>query len=97
MSLGTQFKAAFANRPFRLLASIHFLQTIGQACSYTVVALVFIFLVDNIALLTSYILVMSLVGLAMQPVWLRVSRSSGKLRLFVWLVLGWCAVTLSWL
>lgn len=96
-SLLDQFKTAFSNRPFRLLFSIHFIQTIGQACSYTVVALVFIYRVDNIALLTSYILVMSIVGLMCQPLWLRISRQSGKLPLFVWLVLGWCLITLSWL
>lgn len=97
LSLGTQLKAAAANRPFRLLTIIHLLQTIGQACSYTVVALVFIYLVDNIALLMSYILVMSFVGISMQPVWLRVTRHMGKLPLFLWLVLGWCAITATWL
>lgn len=97
VSFLTQLKSTAANRPFRLLVAIHLLQTIGQACSYTVVALVFIYLVDNISLLMSYILVMSIVGISMQPVWLRVTRHRGKLPLFLWLVLAWCGITLTWL
>ncbi len=89
--------AAWRNRAFRQLTAIHLLQTVGQACSYTVVALVFVYLVDRIELLTAYVLIMSLAGLVTQPLWLRISRRIGKISLFVYLCLGWCAVTLTWL
>lgn len=96
-SLKVQFLAALRNRPFFLLTLIHFIQTVGQACAYTVVAMVFIYLIGNIDLLLPFVIFMSVAGLATQPLWLRISRRMGKLGLFVWLCLAWCAVTLTWL
>lgn len=95
--LRQQFMTAMRNRPFRLCLLIHFVQTVGQASSYTAVALVFIYLVGNVGLLLPFVIVMTLSGLAAQPLWMKISRSRGKVPLFIWLVIGWCAVTLSWL
>lgn len=95
--LKQQFAALSRNRPFRFLLTIHMIQTIGQACSYTVVALVFIYLAGSVELLLPFVVVMSLVGLSVQPLWLALSKRMGKLPLFVWQVLGWCLITLSWL
>lgn len=95
--LRQQFATLARNRTFRLLLSIQFLQTVGQASSYTAVALVFIYLAGSVELLLPFVLVMSLVGLSVQPLWLTLSRRIGKLPLFVWQVLAWCLVTLSWL
>lgn len=96
-SLKDQFAALSRNRPFRILLGIHFMQTIGQACSYTAVALVFIYLAGSVELLLPFVIVMSVVGLAAQPAWLSLSRKHGKVPLFVALVIGWCVVTASWL
>lgn len=95
--LKQQFAALSRNRPFRLLLTIHMIQTIGQACSYSVVALVFIYLAGSVELLLPFVVVMALVGLSVQPLWLALSRRMGKLPLFVWQVLAWCLITLSWL
>lgn len=95
-SFKDQFRAAALNRPFMYLTIIHFVQTVGQACSYTVVALVFIYLAGNVDLLIPFIFMMAIMGMATQPLWLRISRSMGKLKLFVWLCIAWCAVTMTW-
>ncbi|MBS7669036.1 MFS transporter [Croceicoccus sp. 1NDH52] len=95
--LKEQFAALARNKPFRLLLIIHFIQTVGQACSYTVVALVFIYLAGSVELLLPFVIVMSIVGLSVQPLWLSLSKRMGKLPLFVWQVLAWCLITLSWL
>lgn len=92
-----QFKAAWQNRPFRILTIIHAIQTLAQAVSYTVVAFIFIYLVKRIELLTIYIFLMSICGPLMQPVWLKVSRRIGKSKLFVALCLAWMAITLTWM
>ena len=94
--LREQFLTTMRNRPFRLLLSIHLIQTVGQACSYTVVAMVFIYLAGDVSLLLPFVIVMALVGLSVQPLWMQLSRRMGKLPLFVWLCLGWCVITLSW-
>ncbi|MFO7304820.1 MAG: MFS transporter [Gammaproteobacteria bacterium] len=95
-SLKDQLRAAALNRPFLHLTIIHFVQTVGQACSYTVVALVFIYLAGNVDLLIPFVFLMAIMGMMSQPVWLRLSRSMGKLKLFVWLCIAWCAVTTTW-
>ena len=95
-SLKQQFAAAWRNRPFPQLTIIHFIQTIATACQYAVLAMVFIYLVGRIELLPLFIFVMSGIGILMQPVWLHLSRKTGKLRLFVWLCVVWCGITLSW-
>jgi GPH family glycoside/pentoside/hexuronide:cation symporter len=96
-SLAQRFAAAWRNQPFRQLTVIHFLQTIAQACAYTVVAMVFIYLVDRIALLPVTMMAMSICGIVAQPLWLVVSKRIGKIPLFTALCIGWCAVTATWL
>jgi GPH family glycoside/pentoside/hexuronide:cation symporter len=95
--LREQFLVAMRNRPFRLLLIIHMIQTVGQASSYTAVAMVFIYLAGNVELLLPFVIAMSIFGLATQPLWMKLSRTMGKLPLFVWLCLAWCAITFSWL
>lgn len=94
--LREQFLITMRNRPFRILLSIHMIQTVGQACSYTVVAMVFIYLAGNVSLLLPFVIIMSLTGLCVQPLWMRLSRTMGKLPLFMWLCIGWCVITLTW-
>ncbi|PEQ11396.1 hypothetical protein B2G71_17750 [Novosphingobium sp. PC22D] len=96
-SLKRQFLAAWRNRPFRQLTVIHFIQTLATACQYTVIGMVFIYLVDGIELMPLYIFAMATCGIVMQPVWFRLSRRIGKISLFVWQCAAWCAVTVSWL
>jgi len=96
-SLATRFAAAWRNKPFRQLTVIHFIQTIAQACGYTVVAMVFIYLVDRIALLPVTMMAMSLSGIVVQPVWLALSKRMGKIPLFTALCVAWCLVTVTWL
>jgi GPH family glycoside/pentoside/hexuronide:cation symporter len=82
---------------FALLGGSHFLQQLGQACNYTVVGLVFIYAVDNIALLIPFVLVMTIGSIVSQPAWLVVSRRIGKRPTYVMCVIVWALVNLSWL
>ncbi|MFC6198370.1 MFS transporter [Ponticaulis profundi] len=93
----SQLAAAAQNKPFRILLGVHMLQNIGQSVGYTVIAFVFIYLAENIALLPSFVLAMSIIGLSAQPLWPGLSRKLGKQGLFAILTLGWCLVTISWL
>lgn len=92
-----QFIAAWQNRPFRILTIIHAIQTLAQAVSYTVVAFIFIYLVGRIELLMVFVFLMSICGPLMQPVWLKLSRSLGKSKLFIILCLVWMAITATWM
>jgi len=94
--LREQFLVTMRNRPFRFVLLIHLIQTIGQACSYTVVAMVFIYLAGDVSLLLPFIVIMSVMGVLIQPFWMRLSRTMGKLPLFMWLCMAWCLITLSW-
>lgn len=96
ISLIAQLRIAARNRPFRLLTGMQFVLTLAQACGYSVVGLVFIFAIGNIALLPGFIIVMSVAGLLSQPFWMATSARYGKLAMFVVATLGWTAVTLSW-
>lgn len=91
-----KFQLAARNRPFLLLTSANFIVNIGQACSYAAVGLVFLYAIGNIQLLPLFMLTMSLAGLAVQPLWVRLSEQHGKLRIYVVSNLLWAAVTCSW-
>jgi GPH family glycoside/pentoside/hexuronide:cation symporter len=91
-----QFRMAATYNWFALLGGSHFLQQLGQACNYTVVGLVFIYAVDNIALLIPFVLVMTIGSIVSQPAWLVVSRRIGKRPTYVMCVTVWALVNLSW-
>lgn len=96
ISLLAQLRIAARNRPFRLLTSMQFVLTLAQACGYSVVGLVFLYPIGNIALLPAFVIVMSISGLLSQPFWMKTSARFGKLSMFLIATLGWTAVTFSW-
>jgi GPH family glycoside/pentoside/hexuronide:cation symporter len=96
ISLLAQLRVAARNRPFRLLTAMQFVLTLAQACGYSVVGLVFLYPIGNIALLPAFVIVMSVAGLLSQPFWMATSARHGKLTMFVVATLGWTAVTFSW-
>jgi GPH family glycoside/pentoside/hexuronide:cation symporter len=95
--LSRQIKLAWSNKPFVFLILTYLLQSIGQAMSYSVIALVFIYALGNISLLIPFVLVMGVGTVASQPLWIVVSKRFGKRATFVGAVLVWSAVTISWL
>jgi GPH family glycoside/pentoside/hexuronide:cation symporter len=97
LPLLTQFRVASGNRPFRLLVSVHFIQQLGQASSYSAVALMFIYVIKDVALILPFIMVMSVTSLLVQPFWLSFSRRFGKKTTYIVSVVAWIFVTLSWL
>jgi GPH family glycoside/pentoside/hexuronide:cation symporter len=91
-----QLSSAASNRPFVILLATYFIQTIGQACAYTVLGLVFIFVIKDINLLLPFVLVMSLCGVLSQPAWVALSRRFGKARGFFAASLSWTLITATW-
>lgn len=92
----SQLKQASENRPFRTLLATHFIQSVGQACSYTVIAFVYLYAVQAVWIILPFVLVMSVMAIISQPVWVALSRRYGKERCYVAAMLGWTLVTASW-
>lgn len=92
----SQLKQVGDNRPFKILLATHFIQSVGQASSYTVIAFVYLYAVQAIWIVLPFVLVMSVVAIASQPVWVALSRRYGKERCYVAAMLGWTLVTASW-
>ncbi|RZL35528.1 MAG: hypothetical protein EOP35_13565, partial [Rubrivivax sp.] len=90
-------RAARRNKPYLRLVGTHFIQSCSLACSYTMVAFIFIYAIGKIDLLLPFVLVMSAAALAAQPFWLSLSRRIGKRSAFLIACAGWVGVTLSWL
>ncbi|MFK7888414.1 MAG: MFS transporter [Gammaproteobacteria bacterium] len=97
LTLFNQFMTASKSKPFVILSSTYFIQSIAQSCGYAVVGFVFIFAIGDISLLLPFILVMSCGSVLSQPFWLAFSRRFGKV-VALWVAcLGWMAVTITWL
>ncbi len=94
--LVTQFRLALENRPFRLLLATHFTQQLGQAASYSAIALIFIYAIQDVALIIPFIMVMSVTSLTTQQVWISASRRFGKKSTYIFCVLAWMALTATW-
>lgn len=94
---GPGLKAAGRNRPFVLITGTHFIQQIGQACGYTVVGFIFIYVIQRIELLLPFILVMAVGSLSGQPLWMYLSRRIGKKTAFLVASACWLAITITWL
>lgn len=95
-TLRRQLATAWHNRPFRLLTLTHFFQSVAQACSYSVIGLMFLYPIGKIGLMMPFVLAISLAGLASQPFWLLLSRRFGKLRSFLAACFAWAGVTVTW-
>ena len=96
IGLKEQFAAASRNRPFLILTGIHFIQSISQACTYTAVGLVFIYIVKDVGFLPAFTFTMCIFGVLSQPFWVGVSRRLGKMKMFIFASLGYVAITASW-
>jgi GPH family glycoside/pentoside/hexuronide:cation symporter len=92
----SQLTQVSQNRPFRILLTTHFIQSVGQASSYTVIAFVYLYAVQAVWIILPFVLVMSVMAIASQPVWVALSRKYGKERCYVAAMLGWTLVTASW-
>ena len=91
-----QIRPVSRNRPFLILLATHFIQSVGQASSYTAIAFVYLYALQALWIILPFVVVMSVVAIASQPVWVSLSRKYGKERCYVAAMLGWAAVTASW-
>jgi GPH family glycoside/pentoside/hexuronide:cation symporter len=96
MPLFKQFRMAANYKPFAVLARAHFVQQLGQAASYTVVGLAFLYAIQKISLIVPFVLVMTFFSITSQPFWIWISRRFGKGPTYVFCVVGWVLVTLTW-
>jgi GPH family glycoside/pentoside/hexuronide:cation symporter len=84
------------NRPFQVLLATCFIQAVGQASGYTVIGFIYFYVVQAVWIILPFVLLMSVAGIAAQPVWLALSRRHGKERCYVAASLAWTLVTASW-
>lgn len=84
------------NRPFLILLTACFIQSIGQAASYTVIGFIYLYALQAIWIIPLFILLMSVAGISTQPLWLSLSRRFGKERCYIAASLIWAVVTASW-
>jgi GPH family glycoside/pentoside/hexuronide:cation symporter len=90
-------RAMWANRPFVVLASSYFLALTGQAMTYTVFGLYFIYIVRDAGQLAIINVFAALSVVFAQPVTVWLSRFFTKRTLFTVGVAGWAVMCLSWL
>lgn len=91
-----QMATAWSNPPFRTLLAAFFIQSVGQAASYGAVALMFLFVLGNVALLIPFILLMCAGTIASQPLWVWLSRKIGKRAVFSLSAFAWALLTFTW-
>ena len=95
-NLLSQLRPVSRNRPFLILLTTHFIQSVGQAASYTVIAFIYLYALQAIWIILPFVVLMSVVAIASQPVWVQLSRRYGKERCYIAAMLGWALVTASW-
>jgi glycoside/pentoside/hexuronide:cation symporter, GPH family len=84
------------NRPFQVLLATCFIQSVGQASGYTVIGFIYFYVVQAVWIILPFVLLMSVAGIAAQPMWLALSRRYGKPRCYVAASLAWTLVTTTW-
>ncbi|MED5545319.1 MAG: MFS transporter [Pseudomonadota bacterium] len=95
-SLISQLKVIGTNKPYLVLVLTCLIQNIGQASGYTVIGFVFLYALQAVWIIPAFILVMSIAGIAAQPLWFTLSRRWGKEKTYVFASAMWTAVTVSW-
>jgi len=95
-SLLAQLGAIRGNRPYLVLLATCLIQNVGQAAGYTVIGFIYLYAIQAIWIVPLFILLMSIAGIASQPMWLSLSRRWGKERTYVVASALWAAVTVTW-
>lgn len=93
----SRFSSVLDNKPFVVLTSTYFVQTIAQACGYTVVGFIFLYAVGDISILLPFVIVMCSGSILSQPMWVKMSSKWGKEKTFWVACIGWALVTITWL
>lgn len=96
-SLWSQLAPVRKNTPFMVLLVTCFIQSVGQASSYTVIGFIYYYVAQAVWIIFPFVLLMSIAGIAAQPVWLALSKRYGIERCYVAGSLIWTAVTASWI
>ena len=91
-----QIGPVLANRPYMTLLATCFIQGIGQASGYTVIAFVFLYALGAVWMILPFIIVMTTCSALSQPMWLALSRRFGKVPCYYAASFVWMAVTVSW-
>ena len=93
----SRFSSVWINKPFVVLTTTYFVQTIAQACGYTVVGFIFLYAVGDITLLLPFVIVMCTGSIISQPMWVKLSSKWGKEKAFWVACVGWALITVTWL
>jgi GPH family glycoside/pentoside/hexuronide:cation symporter len=95
-SLGN-FSTLSANKPFIVLAIAYFVALTGQAITYTVFGLYFIFVMKSPDALIAVNVPAALSVIVAQPATLWLTRRLTKRTIYVVGIVGWSVLSLSWL
>jgi GPH family glycoside/pentoside/hexuronide:cation symporter len=91
-----QFRPVLANKPFMVLLTTAFVQSIGQASSYTALGFFYLYALGDVGMIPKFIAVMSLSSLVSQPAFYLLSRRFGKVPVYWATSIGWTLITLTW-
>ena len=93
----SRFGSVLDNKPFVVLTATYLVQTVAQACGYTVVGFIFLYAVGDITLLLPFVIVMCIGSILSQPMWVKLSSKWGKEKAFWIACVGWTLITITWL
>ena len=95
-SAGGQWRALVGNRPFVLLTSAYFIALSGQAITYTVFGLFFIFVLQSPDDLIVVNVAAALSVVLAQPTTLWMTRHWSKRTIYMIGIVGWSLMSISW-
>ncbi len=93
----SDMRAIWANRPFVVLATTYFLALTGQAMTYTVFGLYFIYILQDPGQLVIVNVCAALSVIVAQPATVWLNRFFTKKALFTVGIVGWTVMCVSWL
>ena len=91
-----QLSSVASNKPFMVLLTTTFIQGIGMASSYTAIGFFYVYALNLIQIIPTFVISMSVGSLIGQPIFLHLSRRFGKERCYMVGSALWMLVTITW-
>ncbi|WP_103729504.1 MFS transporter [Novosphingobium sp. HII-3] len=91
-----QLSSVMSNKPFMILLATTFVQGIGMASSYTAIGFFYVYALNMVQIIPTFVIVMAIGSLVGQPIFLHLSRRFGKERCYVVGSALWMMVTTTW-
>ncbi|AOR79518.1 MFS transporter [Novosphingobium resinovorum] len=91
-----QLGSVASNKPFMVLLATTFIQGIGMASSYTVIGFYYVYALNLVHIIPTFVIAMACGSLLSQPTFLYLSRRFGKEKVYVVGSVLWMLVTVTW-